>query len=212
MGSIDRKTEIRWASRVPPEMIRRLYEGEARGMLDEDLLEDVFLRIYGRCLSIIDVTEAGRGRIRCPVCRTVIEMPEGFRQGKNAQGDQPIVCPKCPWRCTWGEFFRSYQKKQLVAGGAEPFVREFVAGVPAARCPRDRLLMIDRLIHRFHTWQKDIPTRPTAVNVIAGSVSEVGRLIEELAYGDTAAPEMLANRRDWQEQWQSARRMWTEEE
>ena len=47
-------TMIRESRRVPRHKIRRLYESDARGMLDEELLDDVGYGIYARCQDIID--------------------------------------------------------------------------------------------------------------------------------------------------------------
>jgi len=47
-------TMIRESRRVPRHKIRRLYESDARGMLDEELLDDVGYGIYARCQDIIE--------------------------------------------------------------------------------------------------------------------------------------------------------------
>ena len=70
------RSDIQWAPRVPKHKIRRLYEADAKGMLDEDLLNDVGITLLLRCESILAVAEAQRGRVKCPRCtgreRTVI--------------------------------------------------------------------------------------------------------------------------------------------
>jgi hypothetical protein len=64
----DGAAEVRWAHRVPKDAIRRIYESEAAGVLDEALLDDVGTRFAMRCESILAVAEAKRGIVRCPRC------------------------------------------------------------------------------------------------------------------------------------------------
>jgi hypothetical protein len=39
---------VRWAPRVPRATIRRLYEGDACGLVDEELVDDVAFAFYAR--------------------------------------------------------------------------------------------------------------------------------------------------------------------
>jgi len=55
--------EIRWASRVPKRKIRELYDSEASGLVDGDLLDDVGISLYLRCESILAVGQAQRGQV-----------------------------------------------------------------------------------------------------------------------------------------------------
>ena len=86
---------MNWAPRVSPNKIRRLYESEARGHLDETLLEDVMAALYLRCESIIDVFEARfDGIIKCPKCTNK------FHREKKQNNDK-MICPNCGWKCKW---------------------------------------------------------------------------------------------------------------
>ena len=49
--------------------IRRLYETDAMGIVDEELLDDVGLSLCLRCQSILAVSDARNGKVRCPGCR-----------------------------------------------------------------------------------------------------------------------------------------------
>ena len=175
---------LRWAPRVRMTQIRRLYESDARGMLDETLLDDVFITMLARCEAIHRVDEARAGRITCPSCGTLFQRGASVPR-QHRHSTEPIHCPQCGWATTWGAFHRSFEGQQLTGGGAAPFVKEFRENAPAAaRDPKRKLLMIDRIIHQFHTW-RDTPTRPCAVNVIAGKAYEVLALLDELADGPT---------------------------
>jgi hypothetical protein len=65
--------EVRWASRVNPSMIRRLYETDARGVVDEELSDEVGFALYARCQSILRVTAAQQGKVTCPRCEAIVE-------------------------------------------------------------------------------------------------------------------------------------------
>jgi hypothetical protein len=70
-------TQIRWSRRVLPAKIRRLYESDAQGMLDVELLDDVGYAIYVRCRDILEVSEARQGRVKCKRCGHVIQRQQG---------------------------------------------------------------------------------------------------------------------------------------
>ena len=50
--------DVRWASRVNPATIRRLYETDARGIVDEDLIDEVGFALYARCQSILCASDS----------------------------------------------------------------------------------------------------------------------------------------------------------
>ena len=73
----ERNTEPRnmlptWAPRVTQREIRRLYEMDAKGINDEELINEVGYGLLARCLSSIDAAEAVRGKARCPQCSRVV--------------------------------------------------------------------------------------------------------------------------------------------
>ena len=83
------------------------------------------------------------------------------------------------------------QGKQL--SGAEPVLgqfRDYIEGWPRARTPRAKMLLIDRLIHGFHSYYKaeGEPTRPVAVNLIGGRLRQVLEFLDELTYGPGSTP------------------------
>ena len=106
MSTSDDLAQVRWASRVNPSKIRRLYETDARGIVDEELIDEVGIALYSRCQSILEATEAHAGRVRCPRCRTAIEHP----WDKEAV----LACPTCAWTVQWGAYLKTFQDKKLV--------------------------------------------------------------------------------------------------
>jgi hypothetical protein len=132
-----------WAPRVPQYLIRRLYETDAQGIYDQDLIDQVGIALYMRCESFIIAVEAAKGRVRCPDCRQVVL--------HHAAPDETLHCARCGWKMAWQAYSRSMQHKQL--SGAEPVIalfQAFVSDFPTADSPREKMLLIDRLIHGFH--------------------------------------------------------------
>src|SRR5438445_4158500 len=68
VGGVD----VRWAPKLRPEKLRRLYELDAQGLADEELIDEVGYTLYSRCESILTVTESFRGRVPCPGCGAVV--------------------------------------------------------------------------------------------------------------------------------------------
>ena len=131
---------IRWAPRVNPVAIRRLYETDAQGIVDEEQIDEVGYALYARCRSILRATEAHQGRVTCPRCEHVVD--RGASAG--ARREEIVRCARCGWRARWREYFQTYQDKRLVGGGAVQFHVEFVAQFDNARGPREKMLAIDR--------------------------------------------------------------------
>lgn len=185
---------IRWAQRVRPEKIRRLYASEAQGLLDLELLDEVFYAIYARCQSILECSAAADGQVKCPACGEIIRRKD--LSNSEASKAELMVCPGCSWSLAWGVYLKTYQGKQLFAGGAGPALQAFVDGNEKARTPRDRLLLIDAILHAYHWELQNTPTRPVAMNMIAGNNQLVIELLLDLAYG-SGEEEMRRTQAEW---------------
>lgn len=191
--------EIQWARRVEPDKIRRLYTLDAKGILDQELIDEVGYAMYARCESIRTVTDASTGKVKCPRCG---ELVRRVRNRDLPMKERVLEC-ECGWEATWGTFLKSYQRKQLHGGAAFPFFLEFLERWPNQRTPRDKLLEIDRLVHALHVnviEDKEITfARAAAVNVIEGKLKDVVELLEELAYSDLSTPGIRNNAEHWRE-------------
>jgi len=188
----DEGIEIRWAPRVRQQDIRRLYETDARGIYDEELIDKVGWGLYIRCESFIVAVEAARGRVKCSRCGETIP--------HHGAPDEVLHCAGCGWEMPWSTYFRSFQHKQL--SGAEPvlgFFREFLARFPVASNPREKMVLIDTLIHGFHQSLLGDPTRTTAVNLIEGRYHEVVGFLDSLTYGEGSTPGMRQRLAEWRE-------------
>jgi len=190
----DGAAEVRWAPRVPKSKVRRLYESDARGLLDEDLLEDVGSAVAARCRSILDVSEARHGRIRCPKC--VAAGRETIIAWKGNEGAAGVIrCPVCSWESTWMAYRKTFRRKQLHEGAAGRAFREYLAAWDKAKTRAAKMLSVDRVIHEFHAYlfrnvktgeERVKPSRAACVNLIEGRLTDVVAFLDALAAGDTA--------------------------
>jgi hypothetical protein len=175
-----------WAPRVPKRDIRRLYETDAQGIYDLDLIQEVGYGLLARCESFITANRAREGELPCPEC------------GRSVCREETLRCP-CGWTLPWADYFKTIQHKQL--SGAEPVLEQFqgfVDAFPSARTPQEKMLLIDRLIHGFHFYYKtDAPTRPVAVNLIEGRLSDVVAFLDRLTYGEKGTPGMRETYAKW---------------
>ncbi len=180
-----------WWPRVPPGKIRRLYANDALGLVDEDLIEDVCTNLFLRCQSILVANEAHIGRVACPRCETIIK--------HNRNKRERITCPQCGWQTLWAHYAQTFEGQGLLGGGSIPFIRAYVETYGHARSPRERFLLIDRLIHAFH-WelQQHMMSRPVVCDLIAGRFEEVIELLDTLTYGERSTPEVQQERAAWE--------------
>jgi len=189
-----------WAPRVRQQKIRQLYQTDAMGIYDEELIEKVGYGLLSRCESFLTANEAVRGRAPCPVCGKVV-----YHHGDK---QEILRCETCGWELSWGDYFRTIQHKQL--SGAAPvwdLFRTFIQRFPLARSPREGMLLIDELIHGYHWNLKPItPTRPVAVNLIEGRLGEVIDFLDALSYGDASTPGLEATRDQWMDRSRVVRR------
>lgn len=183
------RSEIEWSPRVSLTKIRALYIDEARGILDDELIDEVGFGLLARCRSIIEYTAAcDEGQVRCKRCAkngqtTIIQ--------RNLNRPSPLLhCPVCGWHVRWRVYKAESENAdgQLRAGHAAAAFARYVAVYPQCRTREEKILAIDRLIHEFH-WilvKENQPARankPAAVNLLRGNIRQVYELLNELTFG-----------------------------
>jgi hypothetical protein len=182
-----------WWPRVPPGKISRLYANDARGLVDEDVIDDVGASLILRCQSILVANEAHGGRAECPRCAAIIQHHRNKRER--------ITCPACGWQTVWAYYAKTFEGQGLLGGGSITFVRAFVETYQHARSPRERFLLIDRLIHAFH-WEMHAQigmSRPVACDLIAGRFEDVIAFLDTLTYGERTTPEVQQEHAAWEQ-------------
>jgi len=178
--------EIRWAPRVRPRLIKRLYRTDARGIIDEELIDKLGYALLERCETIRRATER-----RCPHCA------EKLDNAWNVPRDRTMSCPACGWRSTWAAYHSSYKRRRIHAGRARPFFTAFLSEFPRCRTPQEKMLAIDRLVHAVHESETGRCTRPAAENLLEGKREEIVAFLDRLACGDQAGTEREGVREDY---------------
>lgn len=173
--------QFHWAKKVARRDIQRLYESDAKGLLDEDLLEKVVYTIHARVHDMFEVREAQQtGRVKCRSCGAPI--PQPYWMG-GANKNNPLRCAQCSWQTTCGEYFESYTGKDLLPGSRKELFQDFLERFPSAHTPQEKMLLLDWLIHEFHV-HAGVAGRLVAMNVIQGSRDQLIELLSTLAAGE----------------------------
>lgn len=185
--------KFHWARRVSRRDIQRLYESDARGMLDEDLLDDSHFVIHVRVTDMFEVREAQQtGRVKCRSCGAYV--PQPYRMGSRNKGNI-LQCELCGWQVTCGEYYQSYTGKNLLPGSVTDLFETYLARFSKAKTAPEKMLLIGWLIHQFHVMQ-GVPNKPVGKNVIEGTADQVAHLIETLANGP-GSTSGLASVEEW---------------
>lgn len=140
------------------------------------MLDNVGITLYCRCESILEASAAHLGKIHCPSCAHLI------RRASTDRHEQ-ILCSKCGWTIRWIDYQKTYQHKNLWGGGFADAMREFMARWESQPSAREKMLLIDRLIHLWH-WmfsKERGASRPAAPTLIEGSRKGVINFLNELS-------------------------------
>lgn len=191
-----------WAGRVPRHKIAELYKKDALGICDEVLIDDVGIGLLVRIENIFRARAANSGLASCPLCQH--EIPHDFDPAFL------LRCESCNWELTWAEYHKSKQGKYLIASGMDPFLKEYVEQYRVARSPQEKMILIDTLIHRYHWELEGGLTGPGARNLIGGKPNEVIDFLNQLSYGTSSSPEILATRQEWLDKVRKSRAQYVE--
>jgi hypothetical protein len=133
--------------------------------------------LYMRCRTFVLVH---RNEVECPKCRTVFEVSS---QGQNR-------CPQagCGWCTTRSAYATSIKNHYAFPGRAMKAFLSFYERYPKARDYREKMLLIDGLIHSFHVDEKTgALTKSVASKLLEGNKKAVVRFLDNLSARDPAA-------------------------
>jgi hypothetical protein len=195
------RADIDWAPKVSLSKVRLLYLREAQGACDDELIDEVGWKLFSRCASILEFTEAVQtGRVKCKRCAGL--GTETLIERKTRKPAEILKCPVCAWQVRWRVYVKEAEKTgNIYAGHAQAAFEQFVQVYPQCREAREKIIAIDQLIHEFH-WvimnEDDSAEgfKPAGVNLLQGSSAQVLALLDELTYGKNAPAEVRAMR-DW---------------
>jgi hypothetical protein len=137
---------IRWAPMLPAHKLVSLYEANAAGFIDDDLVDDVGWRLWERLSDVMRVTT---GRVRCPGCGTEFQV-----RAPGHPIDEVVPCPRCDWGVTPRAWHKSWEHRDL-NGDCKEF-QTYVARWPRASSARDRMLLIDAVVHALHVTSRPV--------------------------------------------------------
>ncbi len=163
--------KIRWSPRLRPILLRRLYDLDAQGINDIDLCDEVGITLYARCQTYVLVS---RGEVQCPKCGTAFAVSH---EGRN-------LCPgdNCGWHATTTDYRQSIKNHYAYPGRAMDAFLAFHRHYPSARTYREKILLIDQLIHSFHVSEKTgQPAKSVASKLFEGNKKAVVQFLDDLS-------------------------------
>ena len=181
---------IKWAPRTRKADIIEIYKQNAKGIYDEEKIDNLGLMLYLRCVDIMCVKRAREGGgIRCYSCHSNIKNPSETYipyNGSFYKGMDEVIltCPICGFSFSNTEFYKSFKGSQLNSGGAVPAFEHFIKHFPIEKDVKKKLLLIDRLINSFHYSLKNQPdrkTRSVGPNLIEGNLTDILVFLDELS-------------------------------
>jgi hypothetical protein len=186
--------KVQWSRRVPPYKVHLLYENDAKGILDEDLLNDVGYGIYACCQDLLERGDASRGRVKCRNCNNLIIRPLINGQFANLN---VIRCSLCGWEVACKDYHQScLRKRPAPPYEPEEIFKQYAEQWPLASSPREKLLLIDRLIHEWHIHYITVGW-PLGTSVIQATARQMVDLLERLGYGYESSNELKRTRMLW---------------
>jgi hypothetical protein len=163
-----------WSPAVPREKIKRLYDSDARGIVNSELLDEVGFSIYARCLQAQEeIKIMDMGKIKCHNCGYLLNYSHDL-----------ITC-SCGYQYMYKDYRRSFRANNMPTGGAAHIFNKFIAEWPKMNCDAEKMRLIDWLIHEFHiNLLSGSKGRFVGINLIQGTKSQIKELILNLAYGN----------------------------
>jgi hypothetical protein len=165
---------IRWAPRLQPRLLERLYASDAGGFVDDELCDEVGTILHARCETFHHVAE---NKVCCPRCGTVFEVERDGNTHCSAE---------CGFETTFEDYWRSVQNHYAFPGRAGDAFDAFYRRYPDARTYRDKIVLIDQLIHSFHIDEKQgRAVKSVASKLLEGNKKDVVRFLDRLSGVDT---------------------------
>ena len=174
-GVIDKElfNRFRWSPKLSRQILIKLYGSDARGLEDEELVDDVGYTLYARCLQGRDERRLiESGRLKCHNCGEILAV-----KGMAAL----IECP-CGYKYLFRDYMRSFRTDNMPSGAATAIFNEFIEKWPGAKGYAAKMRLVDGLIHEFHTnLNSGVKGRFVGVNLIEGTKKQIADLILGLA-------------------------------
>lgn len=164
---------LKWAPKIQPALLRRLYDSSAAGMLDADTLAEAGAALWLRCEAVCMVS---RREFYCPNCRRKLHF------APDTKDTDAVSCPECGFSLTLAQYHQSHRHLDLNPGNAAACFSEFYRRYPSLHTQEEQMIAIDTLIHSFHIDAKtQLPNRAAGNNLIEGSLAQVVAFLDEMS-------------------------------
>ena len=164
---------IKWAPKLHPDVLIKLYEMHELGVIDDKLLDEVGQKLYLRCDSIMMATQ---GAFYCPECGNKVTVD------KTVDKYQEAKCNNCDFTFTADEFYESYRHRELWQDTAYLHFGKYCNEYPKCKTRNEKIIMIDTLIHSFYYEVKTGTINKANGNyLIEGSLDQVVKLLHKLS-------------------------------
>lgn len=170
---VSKFNKCKWADKVSRNKLVKLYQDEAKGLLDEDLLNEIGYTFYTRCKQARDTRERlEKGEIICHYCGTVHQA---------ASYTALISCP-CGYYYTYREYRRSCNANNVPGGRAAEIFRAFSDNWLLCKSVSEKMLLIDRLVHECHvSTMTGVKGRSVCMNLMDGTLTQIKDMLDMLA-------------------------------
>lgn len=167
----EKYNKFHWPGKLNLTMLRKLYLLDAKGIGNEELADDIGLALLLRCqYGRSDIELMNQNAIRCHHCGKIIYGTTDFRE-----------C-SCGYQYSYKEYRRSYHRNNMPSGAASKIFNQFVIDWPGAKSYKDKMILIDGLLHEFHlSLVSGTVHRPVAMNFIDGSRQKIEEIITGLS-------------------------------
>lgn len=168
--------KFRWVSPISRNDIKRLYESDAKGLLNTKLLDEVGYGILARCIQAKEERILiSNMQVRCHNC------------GKILSSDKDLYFCECGHQYTFTEYKKSFSENKMPKGNAIPIFDTFIDKWSLAVGNSEKMQLIDRMIHEIHiSLNNGMIGRFVGVQLIEGTTDQIKELILNLAYGECA--------------------------
>lgn len=184
---IEKFNKFNWCRKVSRSDLLRLYNSDAKGMLDEELADKVGYTFYVRCKQAKEARELmDKGQMLCLQCEAVLKTENASPAGAmyvSFWNNMPVKC-ECGYSYTYREYRRSCNAANMPGGRATPIFESYIKKWPSCKEASQKMMLIDWLIHECHvTLMSGSKGRSVCINLIEGSLKQISDLIIKLAYG-----------------------------
>ena len=179
--------KFKWCEKVSRNDLLRLYKSESKGLLDEELLDEIGYTFYTRCKQAKEIRECmDNGQIICHHCSSVIG---GYNPSIGSviqmTDNNALINCDCGYSYTYREYRRTCNTVNMPGGRATPIFENYLQKWQNCKNSTDKMMLIDWLIHECHvTLMSGLSGRSVCINLIEGTLKQISDLINKLAYGN----------------------------